>query len=238
MNLAPKNTLRIATYNIRKCVGLDWKRRPDRVVCVLSELRADVVLLQEADRRFGSRRGTLPAEALYAETGLRLKRLNESSPSHGHCGNVLLVAESITVHALEALRLPSLEPRGALIAEVSKNGPRIRIAGAHLGLRAADRRRQTMRLVEEFAAHADSASEILLGDFNEWRVAGGSLSPLKARFQCVEAGASFHASSPVAPLDRIFLGSGLELLRAGVHRSAISRKASDHLPVWAEVRLA
>jgi len=232
------NTLRIVTYNIRKCVGLDWKRRPDRVVRVLSEIGADVVLLQEADRRFGARKGTLPAEALLAQAGLSLKQLNEGGPSHGHHGNALLVAEDVTVHALEGLQLPSLEPRGALIAEISKNGRLLRIAGAHLGLRATDRRRQATALIDAFRVRADGASEVLVGDFNEWRAVGGSLSPIEARFQQLHAGASFHASSPIAPLDRIFVGVGLEPLRAGVHRSANSRKASDHLPVWADVQLA
>ena len=29
--------LRVASYNIRKAVGLDWKRRPERILAVLDD---------------------------------------------------------------------------------------------------------------------------------------------------------------------------------------------------------
>ena len=42
--------MRIASYNIRKAVGLDWRRDAIRILDVLEEINADVVVLQEADR--------------------------------------------------------------------------------------------------------------------------------------------------------------------------------------------
>src|SRR3546814_9393521 len=45
----------VASYNMRKAIGTDRRRRPDRTIEVLNELDADVVALQEADRRFGAR---------------------------------------------------------------------------------------------------------------------------------------------------------------------------------------
>ena len=38
--------LRVVTYNIHKCVGLDRLRRPERVVKVLKEIDADIIGLQ------------------------------------------------------------------------------------------------------------------------------------------------------------------------------------------------
>ena len=61
--------IRVATYNIRKSVGQDWRRRPDRVLAVLSEIDADIVALQEVDRRFGSVRG-VAFERLQGSEGL------------------------------------------------------------------------------------------------------------------------------------------------------------------------
>ncbi|WP_332459773.1 endonuclease/exonuclease/phosphatase family protein [Croceicoccus marinus] len=52
--------LKIASYNIHKGVGLDRKCDPDRILSVLAELDADVVALQECDRRFGQRQSVLP----------------------------------------------------------------------------------------------------------------------------------------------------------------------------------
>ena len=48
--------LRLASYNIRKCIGLDRRRDPGRILRVINGLEADVVVLQEADRRMGPRR--------------------------------------------------------------------------------------------------------------------------------------------------------------------------------------
>ena len=39
--------IRIVTYNVHKCRGLDRKVRPDRILKVLKDIDADVVALQE-----------------------------------------------------------------------------------------------------------------------------------------------------------------------------------------------
>ena len=46
--------MKVASYNIHKCRGVDGVTRPDRIVEVIRELGADVVALQEVDRRFGA----------------------------------------------------------------------------------------------------------------------------------------------------------------------------------------
>ena len=46
--------LRLVSYNIRKCLGLDMRRRPERTLEVIAETHADIVVLQE-DIRFGER---------------------------------------------------------------------------------------------------------------------------------------------------------------------------------------
>src|SRR3569623_1699337 len=46
-NSPRSGTLRVATYNIHKCVGMDRRRRPERIAAVLQELDADIVCLQE-----------------------------------------------------------------------------------------------------------------------------------------------------------------------------------------------
>jgi endonuclease/exonuclease/phosphatase family metal-dependent hydrolase len=42
---------------------------------------------------------------------------------------------------------------------------------------------------------------------------------------------------PVFGFDRIIASSEITIEAAGVHRSARSRVASDHLPVWANLEL-
>ena len=47
--------IKVASYNIRKGIGTDRRRRPERILEVLREIDADIIALQEADRRFGAR---------------------------------------------------------------------------------------------------------------------------------------------------------------------------------------
>src|SRR5690606_36384091 len=60
-------TLTVASYNIHKAIGRDRKRDAERILTVLGELDADVIALQEADLRFGSRSAVLPKEALHEQ---------------------------------------------------------------------------------------------------------------------------------------------------------------------------
>ena len=227
--------IRVATYNIRKCVGLDWRRRPDRILRVLAELDADVVALQEADRRFGDRSATLSPRALRAEAGMAPVALPLDGPGMGWRGNALLVREGVEVRAAAAVPLPSLEPRGAVLAELDVRGTPLRVMGVHLGLRQANRRRQAAAILAALAARADAMPEAVLGDFNEWRIEGGSIAFLRRRLRPAPPRMSFHASAPMAPLDRVLVGGGLRVAACGAHRSETARTASDHLPVWADV---
>ncbi|QIE57362.1 endonuclease [Pikeienuella piscinae] len=226
--------LKVASYNIRKCVGLDWRRDPLRVATVLGELNADVVTLQEADRRLGTRRGTLQ-EAKLAEAGLRFAELPDSGGSHGWHGNAILVSDAVEVRSLKRVTLPFLEPRGALMAELAVRGHSFRVIGAHLGLRPINRIAQARAILEALDAEDDDAYEVVMGDFNEWRTRRGCAEILSRRLRQAPTRASFHASRPVARLDRIFASTALRFRRCGVHRSALARDASDHLPIWAEL---
>jgi len=47
VNPGARPTLRIATYNVHRCRGLDGRTRPDRIAAVLQAIGADIVALQE-----------------------------------------------------------------------------------------------------------------------------------------------------------------------------------------------
>ena len=82
---------RVASYNIRKSVGTDLRRRPDRVLAVLRELDADIVALQEVDRRFGDRTTSLSPDIIVAETEYKAIRFSDRPGSLGWHGNTILV---------------------------------------------------------------------------------------------------------------------------------------------------
>lgn len=225
---------RVASYNIRKCVGLDRRRDPERVLGIIAGLGADAVALQEADRRLGDRPATLDPARIEAVTGLRPVAVSVNDVSLGWHGNAVLLHQGIEVEAIRRVELPGLEPRGAVIVQ-ARRGPRtFRIVAVHLGLTRAFRRRQLNAIVK--AMGDPELPTVILGDFNEWRGDRG-LEALSPGFTVHAPGLSFHAARPVAPLDRIAVNAGLDLGAKGVVRSEAARIASDHLPVWADLRL-
>ena len=75
-----------------------------------------------------------------------------------------------------------------------------------------------------------------MGDLNEWSTRGGCLRDFAAHHDFAACGRSFHARRPIASLDRIMVSRDLDIVASGTHRTAASRRASDHLPIWAELR--
>ena len=252
MSSGPSITL--ASYNVHKAVGLDGRRDPHRVLRVLQEIDADIVALQEADKRVGGRGSTMPHElidshGLYqpVHLGVRHKRMLEKARKHadrllkvdtrniGWHGNAILVKRHIGVLACTALDLPTLEPRGAVMAELLVNDAPLRVIGMHLDLSGLWRRRQLRAILEAVARRPQKMPTVLMGDTNEWRTAAGCLQELEPQFHMAPTGASFHARHPVAQLDRIIVDKALNIEAAGVHMSPVARRASDHLPIWARV---
>ena len=231
--MVASKTLRLASYNIHKCVGLDRRRKPGRIVDVLNAIGADVVALQEADRRFGDRPAALPATMIEAETDFRpVLSPGAHEASLGWHGNAILVRKDMATENVTEITLPGTEPRGAFGVEISKS---FRIVATHLGLRRSDRRQQLEHILAQLG-RAKGAS-VILGDFNEWLPRRG-LEPLADDFAVHSPGRSFHAARPMAALDRIALSRELALRDGGVIETKRARIASDHLPVWADIDVA
>ena len=145
--------LTFASYNIHKAVGLDRKRDPERILSVLNEIDADIIALQEADRRIGERASVLP-RAEIDDTRWRVIEVAKRPRSIGWHGNALLVRRDLEVVSGEALDLPTLEPRGAACGEIMIEGERLRVIGTHLDLSGL-RRRDQIRSLLTFVAECD-----------------------------------------------------------------------------------
>lgn len=229
--------LRLASYNIHKCVGLDGRRRPERIVDVVNALSADIVALQEVDRRLGPRPAALPHGILSEGSDLVPLSVAPDGPSLGWHGQTILVHPRHLQHGIPAIHridLPGLEPRGAIMADIPTEGGWLRVIAVHLGLLRASRIAQ-LRVIHAGLARLPQLPTVILGDFNEWSVRGG-MAPLDGTFRIHAPGRSYPATQPVARLDRIALGPGLHLQDAGTLRTPLSRIASDHLPIWADIR--
>jgi endonuclease/exonuclease/phosphatase family metal-dependent hydrolase len=237
MSAAPRAALKVASYNIRKAIGTDRQRRPERILSVLNEVSADVICLQEADRRLGARQSALPFEAIARETPYKPVPYEIRPGGMGWHGNAILVRREVQILDHRPLTLPVLEPRGAVMADIALAGQTWRIVGMHLDLSGLWRRKQARAVIEHIAACDGHVPAVLMGDLNEWSLAGGCLKDFMRHFDFAPTGPSFYASRPIARLDRIMTTPDLAVIDAGTHHSPLAKRASDHLPIWATVGL-
>lgn len=224
--------LKIASYNLHKCRGMTGPHAPKRNLEVIAALAPDIIALQEVDFRLGARPEALPRGLIAEATGLVPADIvgTTSQNSLGWHGQTILMrpelAEAATVRRMP---LPGIEPRGAIALRL----PKLTIIGLHLGLARSSRRAQLARITAQASRIAED-NIVMLGDFNEWRDDRGLKS--LAGFRVIAPGPSYPAPMPRFALDRIAMSHHLELLGHGVFSGANARDASDHLPIWAEIR--
>lgn len=233
--------LRVASWNVHKCVGTDGQFDPGRVIAVVAELEAELVALQEVDRRFGRRIALMDQARLARETGLVPLPVSDLPDGMGWHGNALLVRPG-TSWRLQRLDLPGAEPRGAILAELELpcgRGP-LRVVAAHFGLLRRCRTRQ-VEAVLEAVGRGPAMPTLLLGDLNEWRLdrQRSALRGLEAVFGggVVMSPPSFPSRLPFLALDRILGCARAQVTALEAHDSPLARIASDHRPLKALVGL-
>jgi len=226
--------LRIATYNIHRCIGRDGVEDPERIAAVLRAMDADLVALQEVafdpdapGNRLRFLADATGAQAIPGPTLLEAK---------GRYGNALLTRMAPREVRRIDISVPKREPRGIIEIELAVEQKTVLVVATHLGLSPGERRRQMNHIV----ALLESASAdvvILMGDFNEWYRWGGALRRLQRLFDSLPAPATFPSRYPLLALDRIWVRPAGRLIAAEVFRGASAQIASDHLPLMAQVVL-
>jgi endonuclease/exonuclease/phosphatase family metal-dependent hydrolase len=247
--------LRIVSYNIHRAIGSDRRFRPDRVVRILENHDADLVLLQEVDNGVPrSRRMDMARELAkrlgydYVAEGMNVT-LRE-----GRYGNATLSKHPIRKSRNINLSVGRKKGRGCQHAtvEIPANGSRqtVEVFNLHLGLSARERRQQLGLLVSarEFASLDASTPCIVGGDFNDWRSQLQEPFVRVLQFHCAtardeEAAANtclktYPAFSPQGALDRVYFRGDLSLVSAYRCRHQASKVASDHLPIIVDFELA
>ncbi|PLK22886.1 endonuclease [Porphyrobacter sp. TH134] len=227
-------SFKVASYNIHKGLGTDRKRDPARILRVLQEVDADIVALQEADLRFGSRASVLPRFLIEEHTDYVPVPLDVQADSLGWHGNAILVKRHVGIVAHDIIHIPCLEPRGVVTATVAVAGVAVKVFGMHLDLSGLWRVRQARAIAALGEAARAHGPVVLMGDLNEWRRQSGCFREFGKHFAVLDPGPSFHSIRPIGRLDRIMHCERLAATACGVHRSALAATASDHLPVWAQ----
>ncbi len=237
-------TLRVATYNIHKCRGLDQQVRPERIAQVLDELDADIVALQEVVGQGGRPKED---QARYAAEALGYRPAFGENRRHNGAayGNLLLSRFPVVGSWNYDLSTRGREPRGVLRADVRlADGQVLHLFNVHLGTSYGERREQARHMVSRrILGNAElEGARIVLGDFNEW-IPGDASRLLSAHFgaRSLRSHAArrrtYPCILPLLRLDHIYFDHSLRLHRLERHRSRKALIASDHLPVVAEFSL-
>ena len=232
----PGASLRVATYNVHECIGTDRRHDPDRVASVVGELNADIIALQEFTYAASVAIETREPVELVALDGYECA-LGPTRQVATRCfGNALLTRHPIVeVHRLDLSR-DGREPRGALAATVDVGGTHVHLLATPLGLRARERRFQVHHLRSDLESVRHSLV-VVLGDVNDWLPLRSVGHFLDRRLGTAPRLRSFPSSRPILSLDRIWIHPAAAVKGMFVHRCALARRASDHLPVVADIDL-
>jgi endonuclease/exonuclease/phosphatase family metal-dependent hydrolase len=237
--------LRIVTYNVHKCRGLDRRVRPERIARVLGEVEADVVALQEVLSVEGRGRERDQARFLAEELGMDYHIGENRRLQGGAYGNVIL--SRLPIQAVENYDLTwrGRERRGCLRADVLVNARAlIHVFNVHLGTAFIERRYQARRLLSpDILSHRDlRGARLVLGDFNEW-TRGLASRLLASHFESADIRSHLRRARtypgvlPLLHLDHIYHDATLDLRRLTLHSSRTALIASDHLPLVADFHL-
>ena len=235
--------LRCATWNVHRAKGTDGRVDPERVVDALERslkpLGLDVLALQEADGECRPHASIFDVQDIAARMGLDYihdPALRWGPESDGFLGTILFLSPALRRTHADVIDLPGHCHRGAVSIEVQWDGRPVRIMSTHLSLFQPLRILQ-MRIIGQYVRRRPKMQTILLGDFNEWRPWGGAmlnahLVGTKLRGAAVR---SFPSTWPVLPLDRILTDAPGEVQDMRAISSRDVARASDHLPVTANI---
>jgi endonuclease/exonuclease/phosphatase family metal-dependent hydrolase len=236
------HSVRIATYNVHKCRGLDRRTTPERIARVILQLDADVVALQEI---LDVRNGRPEFDQVRRIQSL-LKNyqscFGENRPLHGgRYGNLTLSRFPVKVCQNYDITWRHRERRGCLRTDVTlPGGSVLHVFNVHLGTSFVERRHQARLLLSNQVLNRREyrGPKIVVGDFNEWT--HGLASRLMGdAFQALEPGKflryprTYPGVFPVLHLDHFYCDKQLRLKSFRVHRGRPALLASDHLPLLA-----
>ena len=233
--------LRVATYNVHRCRGMDRRVQPERIAAVLATIDPDIVALQEVVGP--GLTGMGHAELLGAALGMGWVMAPTRELRRHQFGNVILSRFPIRDHARLDLSWKTCEARGAQRVSIDVGHAHLlHIYNAHLGTALLERRYQAPRLAEWIDDQSLQGPRIVLGDFNEW--GRGLVADLLAErlnsvdlFPHLKRRRTYPGFFPVLHLDHIYFSGPVEIRHIDLPRSRLAKIASDHLPLVADVRI-
>jgi endonuclease/exonuclease/phosphatase family metal-dependent hydrolase len=249
MRVVGQETLRIMSYNIHSCLGMDGVVAPERIARVIAQHHPDIVALQEVDvgkgRTGGVDQARIIAECLqmdhhfYPTVRLEDELYGDAILTHFP----MLLVKAGPLPGLPGR--PNLEPRGALWVVITVGNREIQCINTHLGLFPSERLRQAEALLSsEWLAHPECRLPALLcGDFNATpgspvcRLMQTRLVDVQSMDPDKRPMNTFCSRYPVARIDHVYYSLGVEVLDCEVPANELVQVASDHLPLVVTLRL-
>jgi endonuclease/exonuclease/phosphatase family metal-dependent hydrolase len=234
-------TIRVATYNIHRCRGLDGRTRPSRIAAVLAAIDADVIALQEVVGASPHREGQ--AAELGAALGMGWVMAPTRHLRQALYGNVVLSRFPIRHHQQYDLTWKTCEARLTQRADVAVDDEHLlHVYNVHLGTALLERRHQAERLAGIVHDRRSGGPKIVLGDFNEW-MRGLATDLLARRLQSIDLRhhlrrrRTYPGFFPILHLDHIYYEGHVEVVSVEMPRTRLALVASDHLPLVANLRI-
>jgi endonuclease/exonuclease/phosphatase family metal-dependent hydrolase len=242
--------IRLVTYNVHYCKGLDGKLSPARIARVIAQCEPDVVALQELDvgrpRTGDLDQAQAVARALDMDFHFHPTwRLAEELQGDAVLSRVpmkLIRAAALT----EGNRRLRLKSRGALWVELDLDGLSVQLVNTHLDVAPGAALAQIEELLgPEWLGHPEcKAPVVLCGDFNSTprtRVYGRAAARLRDAQVSMNGHrprATWFGSRPMRRIDHVFISHDFEVERVEVPNTTLTHVASDHLPLVVELRLS
>jgi len=245
--------IKIASYNIHRAIGLDRRFRPQRIVDILNEIDADIVLLQEVDEGVPrSRELNLAKEISVACDYPHYALGHNVSLRKGYYGNATLSRFPIVRERNINLTIDNKKRRGCqhttLHINTNSQHKEFDVFNLHLGLSAKERQKQAGLLFHssEYRKLDKHMPCLIAGDFNDWRSLLRALFIEGMGFKCATdkitlkgetALKTFPSFAPRGGLDRMYYKGKLNFLRVARFKKKMAKIASDHLPIVAEFEI-
>jgi endonuclease/exonuclease/phosphatase family metal-dependent hydrolase len=240
-------TLRVMTYNVHRCVGVDRNLDLERVASVIAAARCDIVALQELDVGRRRTRNIDQAHQLAELLGMRSHFNAALHVEEERYGDAILTALPETLVRAGPLphyrKMRGLETRGAVWITVEALGRKIQVLNTHLGLIPAEQQQQAAALIGDWmASDAWTSPAILLGDFNAgpysraYRMLNAALRDAQTLYPYAPV-STFPSKLPFMRIDHVFLAGPWKVRKVETPYVGLARVASDHLPLVVELDL-
>ena len=225
-------TVKILSYNVRNCQGMDGVVNYQRVADIINRIDAEVVALQELDSATQRSNGVVVLDELAKLTGMHKTYGASIDYQGGKYGIGILTKEKPL--SWKRVPLPGREePRSLLIVELEN----LVFGCTHFSLTEEDRLSSAYIISNSFKDYtkpvflagdlnASPESGVMKNIENYWNILTNTSAPTSP------------SNNPVKCIDYI-LGLKKEGNKFVTKRTIVEQEpvASDHLPVWAETEV-